>query len=127
VPLASAIDSSIMSPTSSSIREISAHRVAQERSVSYFTGVPRLSRANEEIKDPYVLEFLGLKDDYSETQLENALIEKLQAAARHNPPLRPLGQNARCARGGQGIESATPLRPSLSCTSRISSGQHHSC
>jgi predicted nuclease of restriction endonuclease-like (RecB) superfamily len=34
---------------------------------------------DEEIKDPYVLEFLGLKDDYSETELENALIGKLQA------------------------------------------------
>jgi predicted nuclease of restriction endonuclease-like (RecB) superfamily len=33
----------------------------------------------EEIKDPYVLEFLGLKDEYSETELEAALIEHLQA------------------------------------------------
>jgi len=32
----------------------------------------------EEIKDPYVLEFLGLKDEYSETELENALIHKLE-------------------------------------------------
>jgi hypothetical protein len=29
--------------------------------------------AEEEIKDPYVLEFLGLKDEYSETDLEDAL------------------------------------------------------
>jgi len=28
-----------------------------------------------EIKDPYVLEFLALKDEYSETELEGALIE----------------------------------------------------
>lgn len=34
---------------------------------------------DDEIKDPYVLEFLALKDEYSETDLENALIEKLQA------------------------------------------------
>jgi predicted nuclease of restriction endonuclease-like (RecB) superfamily len=34
---------------------------------------------DEEIKDPYVLEFLDLKDEYSETQLEDALIGKLQA------------------------------------------------
>lgn len=34
---------------------------------------------DEEIKDPYVLEFLDLKDEYSETQLEEALIGKLQA------------------------------------------------
>jgi len=33
----------------------------------------------EEIKDPYVLEFLGLKDEYSESQLEAALIARLEA------------------------------------------------
>jgi predicted nuclease of restriction endonuclease-like (RecB) superfamily len=33
----------------------------------------------EEIKDPYVLEFLGLKDEYSETDLEAALVAKLEA------------------------------------------------
>lgn len=32
----------------------------------------------EEIKDPYVLEFLGLKDEYSETALEAALIARLE-------------------------------------------------
>jgi predicted nuclease of restriction endonuclease-like (RecB) superfamily len=32
----------------------------------------------EEIKQPYVLEFLGLKDEYSETKLEGALIAKLE-------------------------------------------------
>jgi len=34
--------------------------------------------AEEEIKDPYVLEFLGLKDEYSENDLEEALIEHLE-------------------------------------------------
>jgi predicted nuclease of restriction endonuclease-like (RecB) superfamily len=33
----------------------------------------------EEIKEPYVLEFLDLKDEYSETDLEAALIGKLEA------------------------------------------------
>jgi predicted nuclease of restriction endonuclease-like (RecB) superfamily len=33
----------------------------------------------EEIKDPYVLEFLDLKDEYSESDLEAALISKLEA------------------------------------------------
>ena len=33
----------------------------------------------EEIKDPYVLEFLGLKDEYSESDLEEALIHKLES------------------------------------------------
>ena len=32
----------------------------------------------EEIKDPYVLEFLGLKDEYSETDLEKTLIRHLE-------------------------------------------------
>jgi len=32
----------------------------------------------EEIKDPLVLEFLGLKDEYSETTLEEALILHLE-------------------------------------------------
>lgn len=34
---------------------------------------------DEEIKDPYVLEFLNLKDEYSETELEAALIAKLES------------------------------------------------
>jgi predicted nuclease of restriction endonuclease-like (RecB) superfamily len=33
----------------------------------------------EEIKEPFVLEFLGLKDEYSETELEEALIRHLEA------------------------------------------------
>ena len=33
----------------------------------------------EEIKDPYVLEFLGLRDEYSETDLEAALIHHLES------------------------------------------------
>ena len=33
----------------------------------------------EEIKDPYVLEFLSLKDEYSETDLEEALIRHLES------------------------------------------------
>jgi predicted nuclease of restriction endonuclease-like (RecB) superfamily len=33
---------------------------------------------DEEIKDPYVLEFLGLRNEYSESQLEDALLGKLQ-------------------------------------------------
>jgi hypothetical protein len=33
----------------------------------------------EEIKDPYVLEFLGLKDEYSESKMEEALIRHLES------------------------------------------------
>lgn len=32
----------------------------------------------EEVKDPYVLEFLGLRDEYSETELEEALVRHLE-------------------------------------------------
>ncbi|HUT04952.1 MAG TPA: PDDEXK nuclease domain-containing protein [bacterium] len=35
-------------------------------------------RPEEEIKDPYVLEFLALKDEYSESDLEEALIRHLE-------------------------------------------------
>ena len=33
----------------------------------------------EEIKDLYILEFLGLKDEYSETELEETLIRHLES------------------------------------------------
>jgi len=36
-------------------------------------------RPEEEIKDPYVLEFLDLRDQYSETNLEEALIHHLES------------------------------------------------
>ena len=35
--------------------------------------------SEEEIKDPFVLEFLGLKDEYSESDLEEALIRHLES------------------------------------------------
>jgi len=35
--------------------------------------------AEEEIKDPFVLEFLDLKDEYSESDLEEALIRRLES------------------------------------------------
>lgn len=34
--------------------------------------------AEEEVKDPYILEFLGLKDEYSESTIEEALIRHLE-------------------------------------------------
>ncbi len=37
-----------------------------------------LVTADEEIRDPFVLEFLNLKDEYSEQELEEALIEHLE-------------------------------------------------
>ena len=35
--------------------------------------------ANEEVRDPLVLEFLGLKDEYSESDLEEALVRHLES------------------------------------------------
>jgi predicted nuclease of restriction endonuclease-like (RecB) superfamily len=35
--------------------------------------------AEEELKDPFFLEFLDLKDEYSESELEDALIQRLEA------------------------------------------------
>jgi len=43
------------------------------------TSAGRQCYAEEEIKSPFVLEFLGLKDEYSETDLEEALINHLGA------------------------------------------------
>lgn len=37
-----------------------------------------LITAEEEIKDPFILEFLGLKDEYSESDFEEALIKHLE-------------------------------------------------
>lgn len=39
---------------------------------------PITLKPEDEIKDPYILEFLGLKDEYSESQLEEALIKHLE-------------------------------------------------
>lgn len=35
--------------------------------------------AEEEVRDPYLLEFLGLRDEYSESELEEALVRHLEA------------------------------------------------
>lgn len=39
---------------------------------------PIVLKPEDELKDPYILEFLGLKDEYSESQLEEALIRHLE-------------------------------------------------
>ena len=38
-----------------------------------------IEKPEDAIKDPYVLEFLGLKDEYSESDLEEALIRHLES------------------------------------------------
>jgi predicted nuclease of restriction endonuclease-like (RecB) superfamily len=60
-------------------------RTAVSRNKAALMGESEQSRArdsltpDEEIKDPYLLEFLGLKDEYSESDLEDALLGKLQS------------------------------------------------
>jgi len=38
----------------------------------------RAQQADAEIRDPFILEFLNLKDEYSETEFEDALSESLE-------------------------------------------------
>ena len=56
----------------------------------------------EEIKHPLVLEFLGLKDEYSETELEDALIRHLEAFLLElGGDLAFIGRQRRLRIGGQ--------------------------
>jgi predicted nuclease of restriction endonuclease-like (RecB) superfamily len=72
-----------------SLRQLSRQMGSQlyERSLKHKAGVkdlmrkaPRPEVAEEPLKNPYMLEFLGLPEvtDYSETQLEQAIIDHLQ-------------------------------------------------
>ena len=62
----------------------------------------------QEIKDPFVLEFLGLKDEYSENALEEALIQNWKnsfwnsEAISHSSPGKDV-----CASGTNGIASTS--------------------
>lgn len=46
--------------------------------LSYGREDPFVILSEEEIKSPYVFEFLGLRDEYSESDLEEALIQQLE-------------------------------------------------
>jgi predicted nuclease of restriction endonuclease-like (RecB) superfamily len=92
--------------------------------------------AEEEIKDPLVLEFLGLKDEYSETELEEALIRQLEhfllelggrlricrPSAQAARIVRPVKQNDfhRACPGGITTGQLPKLSPSLFLHSGIS-------
>ena len=65
----------------------------------------------EEIKDPLMLEFLDLKDEYSEFDLEEALIHRLEDF------LPELGVTSRSLGGRSGCGSATSGLGSTSCSS----------
>jgi predicted nuclease of restriction endonuclease-like (RecB) superfamily len=64
------IQSMLYERTALSKRKLSVIGKAHEKPITL--------RPEDEIKDPYILEFLGLKDEYSESQLEEALIKYLE-------------------------------------------------
>ena len=66
---------------------------------------------NDAIKDPYVLEFLDLKDEYSESDLEAALIQRLEYF------LLELGEGFTFVGGSAGCASTRPGIGSICCSS----------
>jgi len=64
------IQSMLYERTALSKRKLSVISKAHEKPIPV--------RPEDEIKDPYILEFLGLKDEYSESQLEEALVRHLE-------------------------------------------------
>jgi len=64
------IQSMLYERTALSKRKLSVIAKAHEKPITL--------RPEDGIKDPYILEFLGLKDEYSESQLEEALIKYLE-------------------------------------------------
>ena len=60
-------------------RQISTLTYQRCRSMTPTSGaIAGVQTADSEIKDPFVLEFLGLKDEYSESELEDSLIRELE-------------------------------------------------
>jgi predicted nuclease of restriction endonuclease-like (RecB) superfamily len=64
------IQSMLFERTALSKRKLAVIAKAHEKPITL--------KPEDEIKDPYVLEFLGLKDEYSESQLEEDLIKHLE-------------------------------------------------
>jgi predicted nuclease of restriction endonuclease-like (RecB) superfamily len=54
------------------------HRLRRKRGSSAISRSASDPNPDEHIRDPFVLEFLGLKDEYSESDLEEALIRELE-------------------------------------------------
>lgn len=59
-------------------RQISTLAYQRSRSRTSPSATIAAVTADSEIKDPFVLEFLGLKDEYSESELEDSLIRELE-------------------------------------------------
>ena len=64
------IQSMLYERTALSKRKLTVIAKAHEKPVAL--------KPEDEIRDPYILEFLGLRDEYSESQLEEALIRHLE-------------------------------------------------
>ena len=64
--------------------------------------------AEEEIRDPYILEFLGLKDQYSESDIEDALIRQVESFLLELGAA--LGKGARCAENREAVGRAPHFR-----------------
>ena len=86
---------------------------------------------DDEIKDPYFLEFLALKDEYSETDLESALIMKLETflfrtrrRLRFRWPATPPAGRRRVVSSRSAI---FPQAPSMPDYCRSKARQVHAC
>src|SRR5262249_2210213 len=59
-------------------RTLASRKKSLLRKKSNADGNDHALTGEEQIKDPFVLEFLGLKDEYSESDLEEAMIRELE-------------------------------------------------
>jgi len=59
-------------------RQIASLAYERTRGARSLTAKDDILPADAHVRDPFVLEFLNLKDEYSETELENALIQSLE-------------------------------------------------
>src|SRR3984957_10307611 len=85
---------------------------------------------DDEIKDPYFLEFLALKDEYSETDLESALIMKLETflfrtrrRLRFRWPATPPAGRRRVVSSRSAIFPQAPSMPDY-CRSKVGKFTH---
>ena len=78
---------------------------------------------DEEIKDPFVLEFLDLKDEYSETDLEEALIRQLETFLMElGDDFCFIGRQRRLRVGGHVVSRRSAILPpgsAMSCSHRL--------
>jgi len=68
--------------------------------------------ADDEIRDPFVLEFLNLKDEYSESDLENALVRELGDSFWNSVTISPSSR-------GKGVSASARNGTASTCFSSI--------